>query len=53
MVAQIREQYRRAPEPKRLVLLPGTAHGQHIFATDQAERLRTTVAEFLEQRSTP
>jgi hypothetical protein len=24
------------------------AHAQHIFATDQAERLRTTVAEFLE-----
>jgi len=53
IVAQIREQYRRAPEPKRLVLLPGAAHAQHIFATEQAERLRTTVAEFLEQRSTP
>jgi len=51
MVAQIAEQYHHAPGPKQLVLLPGTAHGQHIFATDQAERLRTTVAEFLEQRS--
>jgi pimeloyl-ACP methyl ester carboxylesterase len=50
MVAQVTEQYRRAPEPKRLVLLPGAAHAQHIFATEQAERLRTTVAEFLEQR---
>jgi hypothetical protein len=53
MAAEVTEQYRRAPEPKQLVLLPGTAHGQHIFATDQAERLRTTVAEFLEQQSTP
>jgi alpha-beta hydrolase superfamily lysophospholipase len=50
MVAEVSEEYRRVPEPKRLVLLPGAAHGQHIFATEQAERLRTTVAEFLEQR---
>jgi pimeloyl-ACP methyl ester carboxylesterase len=53
MVTQVAEQYRHAPEPKQFILLRGTAHGQHIFATDQAERLRTTVAEFLEQRSTP
>jgi dienelactone hydrolase len=48
MVAHVTEQYQRAPEPKQLVLLPGTAHAQHIFATDQAERLRTTVAVFLD-----
>jgi pimeloyl-ACP methyl ester carboxylesterase len=52
MVAQMTEEYRRAPEPKLLVLLPGTAHAQHIFATEQAEDLRTTVAEFLERRAT-
>jgi pimeloyl-ACP methyl ester carboxylesterase len=50
MVAQIREQYRRVPEPKRLVLLSGAAHGQHIFATKEAEHLRTAIAEFLERR---
>ena len=50
VIAQVTEQYRRAPEPKHLVLLTGTAHGQHILATDQAERLRTAVAEFLEAR---
>ena len=49
-VAQVTEQYRRAPEPKQLILLPGTAHAQHIFATAQAERLRLAVAEFLEAR---
>jgi len=48
MVTQVTEQYQRAPEPKQLVLLPGTAHAQHIFATDQAERLRATLAMFLE-----
>jgi len=35
------------PEPKRLVLLPGTAHPQHIFATEQGERLTVTVTDFL------
>jgi pimeloyl-ACP methyl ester carboxylesterase len=50
MAARVTEQYQRAPEPKRLVLLPGMAHAQHIFATDQADRLRTTVVEFLEAR---
>jgi pimeloyl-ACP methyl ester carboxylesterase len=53
MVAQIREQYRRVPEPKRLVLLSGAAHGQHIFATKEAEHLRTAIAEFLERREAP
>jgi pimeloyl-ACP methyl ester carboxylesterase len=48
MAAQVTEQYRRAREPKRLVLLPGAAHAQHIFATEQAERLKTTIARFLE-----
>jgi hypothetical protein len=32
------------------LFLPGAAHAQHIFGTEQAERLRTTVAEFLEAR---
>jgi pimeloyl-ACP methyl ester carboxylesterase len=48
MAAQVTEQYQRVPEPKRLVLLPGAAHAQHIFTSGQAERLRTTIAEFLE-----
>src|SRR5262249_46043878 len=48
MAAQVTDEYRRAPEPKQLVLLPGTAHAQHIFATEQAGRLRTTIAGFLE-----
>jgi pimeloyl-ACP methyl ester carboxylesterase len=51
-VAQVAEQYRRAPEPKRLVLLPGSAHAQQILATEEAERLRTTVAAFLERTDT-
>ena len=37
--AAAKEHYKRAPEPKELVLLPGSAHAQHIFKTDQADAL--------------
>jgi len=46
---RMKELYRRAPEPKRLVLLPGTSHAQHIFETEQGKRLTTTLLEFLER----
>jgi len=38
-LGRIRQQYDRAPDPKQLELLPGSAHAQHIFKTDQAEAL--------------
>ena len=43
----IREQYERAPTPKELVILDGSAHAQHVFATDQAERLMREIFRFL------
>lgn len=43
----IREQYRRAPEPKELMILDGSAHAQFIFQTDQGERLLTEIIRFL------
>lgn len=43
----IREQYERAPGPKELVLLEGTAHAQHLFATNQGERLMAEILRFL------
>src|SRR5262249_21664923 len=46
-VERVKEQYEHAPEPKQLLLLPGTAHAQHIFATDQAERLTTAIDDFV------
>ncbi len=42
-----REQFEKAPIPKRLEILPGDAHAQHIFKTDQAERLEKLIVEFL------
>jgi hypothetical protein len=50
MTAGIRDQYAQAPDPKKLVLLPGDAHAQHIFKTDQAERLTEEILRFLEGR---
>lgn len=38
-VARTRSQYELAPEPKSLEILPGDAHAQHIFKTDQSDAL--------------
>ena len=45
----IHEQYERAPEPKELVILEGSAHAQHIFNTDQGERLMHEIQRFLSE----
>jgi pimeloyl-ACP methyl ester carboxylesterase len=44
---KIREQYEKAPGPKELVLLEGSAHAQFIFETDQGERLMREILRFL------
>lgn len=43
----IREQYERAPHPKELLILKGSAHAQHIFATDQGPGLLREILRFL------
>lgn len=44
---KIRAQYERAPQPKELVILDGSAHAQFIFQTDQGERLMREILRFL------
>lgn len=44
---KIRDQYERAPDPKELVLLEGSAHAQLIFETEQGERLMREILRFL------
>ena len=44
---KIREQFDKAPEPKELVVLDGSAHAQFIFETDQAHRLMREMLRFL------
>jgi pimeloyl-ACP methyl ester carboxylesterase len=47
---RIRDQFERAPEPKELVILEGSAHAQFIFETDQAARLMREILRFLLRR---
>jgi len=46
---KIREQYERAPDPKELLILEGSAHAQFIFETEQGERLMREILRFLSE----
>ena len=43
----IRAQYEKAPEPKELIILDGSAHAQQLFQTDQGERVMHEILRFL------
>jgi pimeloyl-ACP methyl ester carboxylesterase len=43
----IRVQYDRAPEPKKLVIVDGSAHAQFLFQTDQGEKVMEEILHFL------
>ena len=43
----IKDQYAKAPEPKQLVVLEGSAHAQFIFSTRQGKRLMAEILRFL------
>jgi pimeloyl-ACP methyl ester carboxylesterase len=43
----IQEKFQKAPEPKRLIIVDGSAHAQYLFQTDQAERVMKEILEFL------
>jgi pimeloyl-ACP methyl ester carboxylesterase len=43
----IRAQYEKAPQPKQLIILEGSAHAQFLFQTDQAERVMREILQFL------
>lgn len=43
----IRVQYERAPNPKRLIVLEGSAHAQFLFQTDQRIRVMKIILRFL------
>ena len=45
----ITENYQKAPEPKKLVVLEGSAHAQFIFDTDQGPRLMQELLSFLSE----
>jgi pimeloyl-ACP methyl ester carboxylesterase len=46
----IRSQYDKAPHPKKLVILDGSAHAQFLFQTDQADRVMREILSFLREQ---
>ncbi len=43
----VEAQFAAAPEPKKLVVLEGSAHAQHLFRTDQGAALTATILAWL------
>jgi len=43
----IRAQYEKAPQPKELIVLEGSAHAQFLFQTDQSDRVIREILRFL------
>jgi dienelactone hydrolase len=44
---EISSNYEKAPRPKKLVILEGSAHAQYLFDTDQGPRLLNEIVRFL------
>jgi alpha-beta hydrolase superfamily lysophospholipase len=44
---RVREQYEKAPSPKELLILEGSAHAQFLFTTDQRDRLLNEMLRFI------
>ncbi len=43
----IQAQYEKAPQPKELIVLDGSAHAQFLFQTDQSARVMREILRFL------
>jgi pimeloyl-ACP methyl ester carboxylesterase len=43
----IQAQYEKAPQPKQLIVLDGSAHAQFLFQTDQSARVMREMVRFL------
>ena len=48
---RIRVQYDKAPEPKRLVIVDGSAHAQFMFQSAQGKRVMREIMRFLQAAS--
>lgn len=47
MAQRVKDSFAKASKPKRLEVLPGDAHAQHVFKTDQGPRLTKLILDFL------
>lgn len=48
LVKNIQSAFNRSPDPKKMQLIDGNAHAQHIFKTSQANILTQIILDFLE-----
>jgi pimeloyl-ACP methyl ester carboxylesterase len=46
----IRAQYEKTPQPKKLIVLNGSAHAQFLFQTDQADRVMREILSWLSEK---
>jgi pimeloyl-ACP methyl ester carboxylesterase len=46
----IRSQFEKAPQPKKLLILDGSAHAQYLFQTSQGKRVMQEILQFLSPR---
>jgi pimeloyl-ACP methyl ester carboxylesterase len=46
----IQKQYEKAPQPKELIVLDGSAHAQYLFQTVEADRVMREILRFLSAR---
>lgn len=47
-LVKIREQYEQVPEPKRMLVVPGTAHAQALFDSNEGVKVLSEIRWFLE-----
>jgi pimeloyl-ACP methyl ester carboxylesterase len=48
---RIRRWFEKAPQPKKLLVVNGSAHAQFLFQTDQGDRVMTEIQQFLSSPS--
>jgi len=48
-LTRIREQFDRAPEPKRLLVVDGAEHAQWLFRTDRGDQILREIVTFLSE----
>jgi pimeloyl-ACP methyl ester carboxylesterase len=53
LLPAVEQSFAKAPEPKRLEILEGSAHAQHIFESDQGARLTQILLADLTDRADP
>jgi len=46
-ISEMTDSYAKAPRPKELLILDGSAHGRYLFDTDQGPRLMKEILRFL------